>query len=185
MENNPISLGSWNLLKPHFFPSKGPLSFSSDCKFIWCWISIKNKTLMSGSQECHFLCCQTATDKIFSWFIEIIPTRALEGKRQCFTGETNGFLSLTLLSVCAKGLLKPSWLHSYQSPSFQRNAFALVSCWKLLSDAGRLRSQIPATEDLPRGFPTMGFWPWPEVINHLGASLLSKGTGRKSQIATP
>lgn len=78
-----------------FFLQRSTLSLSSECKFIWCWISIRNKTLMSGSQECHFLCCQTATDKIFSWFIEIIPTRALEGKSQCFTGGTNGFLSLT------------------------------------------------------------------------------------------
>lgn len=113
---------------------------SSDCKFIWCWISIRNKTLMSGFQERHFLCCQTATVRIFSWFIEIIPSRVLEGKRQRLAGGTNGFLSLTCFSVCAKGLLKPSWLQSHQSPPFQQNSFALVSCWKLLSDAGRLRS---------------------------------------------
>lgn len=73
--------------------------------------------------------------------------------RECFTWrKLMAFQKFDLLSVCAKGLLKPSWLQSHQRPFWPTELLCTVYCWKLLSDASRLKSCIQVAEELHVAF---------------------------------
>lgn len=63
-----------------------------------------------------------------------------------------------------------------KGPSCQQNSFALVCCWKLLSDASRLKSTRHKLLGSSRDCPAAGAWPWLEVINSLGATQPFKGS---------
>lgn len=64
------------------------------------------------------------------------------------------FQKFDLLSVHAEGLLELVDYRAMKGPSCQQNSFALVYCWKLLSDASGLKSWTQAAEELH-----VAFWP--------------------------
>lgn len=103
------------------------------------------------------------------------------GKRQCFTWrELMAFRRFDLLSVRAKGLLKLSWLQSHQRAFWPTKLLSTCVLLKITVWCQQIEEANTSCWGAPCGFPTAGSWPWPEVINHLGATSSSKGIRKEN-----
>lgn len=130
----------------------------------------------------HLLCFQTAVNKIFPKFIGVVSTRTALGGQDSVLCAENEWLSkrLTCFQSVQKAI-EAQLITDPSKPSGQQNSCVLcaveIIVWRQWTE-----ELSTCCWGAPRGFPTAGFWPWPAVINCLGATWSSRHLGRKCTV---